>query len=156
MRLHRTLGDRQAESRSRLAGRASFERLEDGSKLCLRNPGTRVTHVNDELVWEIVDRHFHVAAIDVSQEATRQKEEIDTSGRDPSPPDRDPSPPDGADNTYEQAIGAYERANRLHTWGAAVLIAGAVVSGATLMYVVLPRNAEIRAHAGGAEVRFVW
>ncbi|WP_437899329.1 hypothetical protein [Sorangium sp. So ce124] len=99
---------------------------------------------------------LHVAAIDASQEATRPKQEIDTSGRDPSPPDRDPSSPDGADNTYEQAIGAYERANRLHTWGAAVLIAGAVVSGAALVYVVLPRNAEIRAHASGAEVRFVW
>ncbi|MGK3996421.1 hypothetical protein [Sorangium sp. So ce1024] len=89
---------------------------------------------------------LHVAAIDVSQEATRQKEQISDSGPDPRPP---------AD-AYEQALGAYERANRLHTWGAGVLIAGAVVSGATLMYVVLPRNPEIRAHAGGAEVRFVW
>ncbi|WP_441288453.1 hypothetical protein ACSRUE_41930 [Sorangium sp. KYC3313] len=92
---------------------------------------------------------LHVAAIDASQDATRQKEDIDTSGR-------DPSPPAGADNTYERAFGAYERANRLHTWGAAVLIAGVVVSSATLVYVVLPRNTEIRAHAGGAEVRFVW
>ncbi|MGK3996429.1 hypothetical protein [Sorangium sp. So ce1024] len=91
---------------------------------------------------------LHVAAIATTQEAERLQGAIDNATGQPDRP--------MLTDAYEQVIGVHARANRLHTWGAAVLIAGTVVSGATLVYVVLPRNAEIRAHAGGAEVRFIW
>ncbi|WP_434046064.1 MULTISPECIES: hypothetical protein [Sorangium] len=91
---------------------------------------------------------LHVAASATTQDAERLQGAIDNATGQPDRP--------MLTDAYEQVIGVHARANRLHTWGAAVLVAGAVVSGATLMYVVLPRNAEIRANAGGAEVRFIW
>jgi hypothetical protein len=37
-----------------------------------------------------------------------------------------------------------------------MLIAGAIAGAATLVYVVLPHNAEIRARTAGAEVKVAW
>ncbi|WP_437769757.1 hypothetical protein WME77_23265 [Sorangium sp. So ce764] len=91
---------------------------------------------------------LHVAASDASQEATRLRGEIKDSEQD--------AIQTGLADAYEQAIDVHERANRLHTWSFNVLMAGAVVGAATVVYLSLPRNAEIRAHAGGASVRVVW
>ncbi|WP_437298352.1 hypothetical protein [Sorangium sp. So ce426] len=91
---------------------------------------------------------LHVAASDASQEATRLRGEIKDSEQD--------AIQTGLADAYEQAIDVHERANRLHTWSFDVLMAGAAVGAATVVYLSLPRNAEIRAHAGGASVRVVW
>jgi hypothetical protein len=58
---------------------------------------------------------------------------------------------------YDEATSANSRANLLHGFGSAALIAGAAFGAATLVYVVFPRgNAEIRMRAAGAEVKVVW
>ncbi|WP_437971097.1 hypothetical protein WMF04_18205 [Sorangium sp. So ce260] len=57
---------------------------------------------------------------------------------------------------YGEATAANTRANLLHGFGSAALIAGAAAGAATLIYIVLPHDAEIRARAAGAEVTVAW
>ncbi|WP_437650344.1 tetratricopeptide repeat protein [Sorangium sp. So ce362] len=57
---------------------------------------------------------------------------------------------------YDEATAANTRANLLHGFGSGALIAGAVAGAATLIYVVLPHDTEIRARAAGAEVTIAW
>lgn len=67
------------------------------------------------------------------------------------------SPSDAAYKAmYEQAMGAHERATTLHAVGSAALVTGAALGAATLVYVALPYDAEVRARAGYAELVLVW
>jgi hypothetical protein len=91
---------------------------------------------------------LHMAASGADGDASRRKGEIDDAGLDPS----------GSEyaDAYEQANGVHERADQLHTWGSTALLAGAALGAATLVYIVLPRGTEVRAHAGGVKVKLAW
>lgn len=50
----------------------------------------------------------------------------------------------------------YEGSPCLYSLSAPVCPAGALVGAATVLYVVLPRDARVHARANGAEVKLVW
>ncbi|XXY19656.1 hypothetical protein WME88_08430 [Sorangium sp. So ce216] len=57
---------------------------------------------------------------------------------------------------HEDAHAADSRASLFRGFGSAALVAGAALGAATVVYVVWPRNAEIRPRGAGAEVKLVW